>query len=626
MMCKNVTFSRLWTKASLALALLFYLPQLSTQAQTYDDHFGTGNDQGVTVTSSPVEGTDEGIGSLSGTDLLPDLYGASRFLGQASMGADYEDILYVSDVGIEAWLDEQFAMQGQNFKTVTADIQNTAAAEIYAVHGTGIADDINWHADVCTRAFWQKVVTEDDMLRQRVALALSEILVVSQRTNTVDLPIPMASYYDVLYENAFGNYKDILSQVSLHPIMGLYLSHFNNQKADPTINRRPDENFAREIMQLFSIGLHELNVNGTEKLNQYGDPIPTYDNDDITEMAKIWTGLSGSAWNLDKYPEMAGQPMTFGRYHERYDKSVPMMMFEEEHEPGPKYLLNGFVVPSGQSGMQDIQMAIDHLFNHSNVGPFLANKLIKLLIKSNPTPEYISRVAGTFNNNGAGVRGDMRAVIKAIYTDTEARDCEWIDDPKAGKLREPLLRFSQRIRAFNLSNQSGRYWYKDDWQLGERQKQGFLYSPTVFNFFQPDYANAALAAQQMTGPEFQILDANTAIEYINRVEAGVRWEPLRALGTVDPNGYQFYDFDVGPTDECSHDFTDEIAALQNGGPTALLERLDLILSHGQLSEGTKAIILNLTTTLNDLDWMDKQEVVAWTVYAVLISPNYVILK
>ncbi len=605
---------------------LIFKPCFTVNAQIYDDYYGNGHDQAVLISSSPVEDADEALGTLSGADLLPDLYGASRFLGQASMGADFEDIIYVSEIGIEAWLEEQFALQGTSFTSMVTDIQNTAEAEIIAVHGAGIADEINWHADICTRAFWQKVVTEEDMLRQRVALALSEILVVSQRTGTVDVPKGMASYYDILYQGAFGNFKDILTEVSLHPIMGLYLSHFSNRKADPSINRRPDENFAREIMQLFTIGLYELNIDGTEKTDQYGDPIATYDNDDIREMAKVWTGLSGSAWNLDKYPEMGGEPITFGRYHERYDKSVAMKMFEEEHESGSKYLLNGFVVPAGQSGMQDIEMALDHLFNHDNIGPFIARKLIKLLIKSNPTPAYVSRVATVFNNNGNGVRGDMRAVIRAIYTDSESRDCAWIDDPKAGRLREPLLRHSQRIRAFNLSNQSGRYWYKDDYQLGEGQKQGFLHSPTVFNFFQPDYANADLSSQNMTGPEFQILDANTAISYINRVEAGVRWEPLYATGTVDPFGFQFYDFDVGPDDECSHDFSDEIALLQTEGASALVDRLNLILAHGQLSEGTIALITNYANSLVDLGYVDDDRIVSWTVYAILISPSYVILK
>ncbi len=609
-----------------ALAIILCSLSSKLASQTYEDHFGEGHDLGVIVTTSPVEGDDEGLGTLSGTALFPDLYGASRFLGQASFGADYEAIEYVSSIGIEAWLEEQFEMQGVSFSSLVADIESTMLAEVIAVHGAEIEDEVDRNADLCNRAFWQKVVTEEDMLRQRVALALSEILVTSQRTNTVDFPHPMASYYDLLYSGAFGNYRDLLLAVSLHPTMGLYLSHFNNKKADPETNRRPDENFAREIMQLFSIGLFELNVDGSEKLDQYGEPIPTYDNEDITEMAKIWTGLSGSAWNLERFPEMLGEPIQFGRYFTRYDRTVPMMMYEEQHEAGEKQLLNGFVVPAGQDGMTDIEMTIDHLFNHDNVGPFLAKRLIKLLIKSNPTPMYVSRVAGAFNNNGSGVRGDLRAVIQAIYTDPEARDCQWVDAPDAGKLREPILRVSQRIRAFNLSNQSGRYWYRDDWQLRRKQGQAFLAAPTVFNFFQPEYANAALAAQNLTGPEFQILDANSAIEYINHVEAGVRWEPLRAQGSVGPDNYEFWAFMVGAEDECSHDFSDEIALLQTAGPAALVERLNLLLAHGQLNTETKMIIEDMTTTFHNLEWMDDERVVSWAVYAVLISPNYVILK
>ncbi len=611
------------------LAVAALLPMLISSdlgAQTYLDHFGAGHDQGITVSSSPAAAGTEASHSVDGTGLIPDEKGASRFLAQSTMGSDYEEIQYLTQIGIDAWLEEQFAMQGTGFSTMVEDIHNTAAAEISAQFGAEIVEEVNWGGFVNNLAFWQKVITEEDQLRQRVALALSEILVVSQAFNAVNEDKVLSHYYDLLYEGAFGNYRDLLHAVSLQPAMGLYLSHFNNYKTDLDENRRPDENYAREIMQLFTIGVHELNIDGTLRLDAYGQPIPTYDNEDIKEFSKIFTGLSGAAWDLIDFPQLAGTPVQFGYNYNRYDLTIPMVMYEEQHEPGPKYLLNNELVPAGQSGYQDIEDAIDHLFNHPNVGPFIGHKLILLLVKSNPSPEYISRVAAAFNNNGQGVRGDLQAVVKAIYTDPEARDCEWIDQYDSGRLREPILKAAHLFRAFNMANASGRYWFNDSYVLGAQQKQRFLASPTVFNFFSPSYAPAGLSALDLVGPEFEILDANTSIEYLNRIQASLRWKPMPILGTVDPNNYQFYAFDMSVEDEAEYDFSDEVLALQNGGTAGLIDRLDLILCHGQLSAGSRVIVQDMADTLDNLNWLTDQDVVEWTVYAIMLSPDYVVLR
>ncbi len=606
------------------LSVLLLCVDLS--AQTYEDHFGAGHDQGMSVTSSPVTAANDAIQTVNGTAHFPDLYGASRFLAQSTFGADYESIDYVRQVGIDAWLDAQFAAQGTSFSQMVANIRSTAEAEIAAEFGSSALEDVYWGSDIINLAFWQKVLTENDQLRQRVALALSEILVISQQADQLDRADVVASYYDILYTGAFGNYRDILHAVTLHPAMGVYLSHFNNHKTDYENNVRPDENYAREIMQLFSIGLHELNIDGSERLDAYGNPIPTYDNEDIREFAKVFTGLSGAAWNLEDYPEFAGMPMAFDYYFDIYDRTIPMAMYEDHHEPGPKYLLDNYLVPAGQTGMQDIEDAIDHLFNHPNVGPFIGYRLIQFLVKSNPSPAYVSRVAGAFNNNGYNQRGDLRAVVKAILTDPEARDCGWIDTYDAGKLREPLIKYAHLLRAFNITNQSGRFWWRDNWGMLNDAKQSFLHSPSVFNFFRPDYAPAGLSGLSLVGPEFQMLDANTSIHYINQMQGAAMWNPMWIQGTVDPNEAQFYAYDYGPTDQASLDFSDEIAAFQSGGTNGLLDRLDLILTHGQISEQARAIIKQMLDQMNALNWMSDQQIVEWAIYVVMISPNYVILK
>jgi len=233
-------------------------------------------------------------------------------------------------------------------------------------------------------AFTNYAMTGEDLLRARVALALSEIFVISEVGALDGEPLGWASYYDLLLQHSFGNYRDLLYDITLHPCMGVYLTHLNNPKTDTTQNQFPDENYAREVMQLFSIGLYELNLDGSRKLDTAGNFIPTYDLGEIEEFAKVFTGLS---W---------GDRNEFGKRFpvSELGLTIPMQMFDEEHEPGSKQLLNGFVVPDRNpvDGLADLNDAIDNLFNHPNVGPFLARLLIQRLVKSNPSPDYISRV------------------------------------------------------------------------------------------------------------------------------------------------------------------------------------------------------------------------------------------
>jgi len=543
---------------------------------------------------------------------------ASRFLGQATLGYNFEQIEYLAQLGFEAWIDAQFALPVHSYYQTEQDIFNTMEAELQAIHGTDT--EVYRGSFNFNRAFWQHQVTKPDYLRQRVAFALSEILVTSGNSTLQDSGDGLACYYDILYQNAFGNYRDILHEVTLSPVMGIYLSHFNNPKTDVFNNIRPDENFAREIMQLFSIGLFQLNDDGSYQLDANNNQIPTYSNNDVKEFAKIFTGLSGSSW---AWPNP--YPLYFGDWPFEYSLCDPMAMYEYEHEPGPKYLLNGLVVPSGQTGMQDIDAAIDNLFDHDNIGPFISKRLIQFLVRSNPSPGYISRVTTAFNDNGNGVKGDMKAVIKAILLDSEARDCASLEDPRSGKLKEPIIRVAQFVKAFDTENVSGRYWHVDLWRSGEYLKQAVMHSPSVFNFFQPDFVpNGIIAQNDMVAPEFKIVDSNTGLAYMNMLDDSLIWSSLWCAATPLSDEVWVH---TGVDDEVSIDLNDEMNILTNQGWGAMIDRLNIILCQGQLSNASKSIIENAMTQI-ETNWggIDPYFGVLYSIYFVMSSPDYVITK
>lgn len=617
---------RIQTKRLFPICLLVGL-FFTSQAQVYPDYFGTGNDVGVTISSSTEEGTNTAAHTLNGTGYFPDLEGASRFLAQASFGGNYEEIEYVTQVGIDAWLEEQFAMTPIPYLTKYEAIYADATALINAVHPS---EDVDRSRDYTGFAFYEKVLKDNDVLRNKAAFALNQILVVS--TNSITLNnkgFGGASYYDVLYEGAFGNFRDLLTDVSLHLTMGVYLSHFRNEKADPVAGTLPDENFAREIMQLFTVGLYELHNDGTYKLDDNGDKIPTYDIEDVQELAKVFTGLSGGAWDLEFNPNNAGQPLLFNRSLNNFDMRVPMHMHEDRHDTGTKTMLDGTVIPAGQAGLQDISDALDILFNHPNVGPFISYRLIQQLVKSNPTPAYVNRVASAFNNNGQGVRGDMKAVFKAILMDTEARDCNWVNHLQTGKLRQPMERIIQLSRAFDVNSPSGKFWFRDKAPLVDQVEQAFMAAPSVFNYFSPFYAEEThVAPNDMVSPEFQILHSVTAIHYLNLIETAIKTRPFRNRTAVHNSNVRL---DYNDNDNPFLDYSDEIAILDANynvtGVNELLERLDLIMCHGQLSADTKAIISDaLTQMMDNLGGFTSEDILHNALYFIMISSDYTIVK
>ena len=601
------------------------------RAQIYTDYVGAGHNEGVTVTSSSNYQQMNATNTVDGSGLGIDANQAARFLVTASLGADFETIMAVKDAGISDWLDTQLDMPPQvSFTDTTWMIWEHFYPQYIAIYGY---DFIANHGDAVIpywfywkMAWWHNIMKSDDHLRQRATQALSQVFVISEKSNLQLSGPGMADYYDMLYKHAFGNFRDLMYDVSLHPMMGFYLSHINNPKSDQVNNIHPDENYAREIMQLFSIGLFELNQDGTRKLDADGNFIPTYDNKDIKEFAKIFTGLapSGYYWPWEDYSWI---PTEWGNEYNESPATVvtwePMVAFDSWHEPGPKYLLNGQIVPAGQTTLEDVDDAIDNLFNHPNVGPFIGNLLIQRLVKSNPTPAYVSRVAAKFNDNGQGVRGDMKAVFRAILTDTEALDCSWIEDPHSGKLREPLLRYTQAMRAFNAYNESGRMW---NWGylFDEAVDQGILASPSVFNFYLPEFQpNGPVSDADLVAPEFQIHTSATVINFIN---LAYDWfvneyymEIATHAGYSSHNAPSYELNDLDPEDYVYLDLADEIAIAND--PPALVERLNLILTGGLLSEETKTIISDSISTIQG-----RKKRVKAALYLVFISPDYAVQK
>ncbi len=288
-------------------------------------------------------------------------------------------------------------------------------------------------------------------------------------------------------------------------------------------------------------------------------------------------------------------------------------------------MIDGTVIPEGQTGMKDINDALDVLFNHPNVGPFISYRLIQQLVKSNPSPAYVNRVATVFNDNGQGVRGDLKAVFRAVLTDPEARDCNWIEDSKTGKLRQPLERFVALCRGFDVNSPSGRLWASDDDILFDRQEQTFQGAPTVFNFFTPFYAeDDYVQPNDMVSPEFQILHSVTAIHYLNWMEDVLKDKPFRNFTRINPNNPRLNNNNA---DAPFLDFSDEIVTLNSGGIAALLDRLNLILCHGELTDNTRNIITNsLTQAMNSNNNLSAEDIVKTAIYYIMVSADFTILR
>ncbi|WP_460507958.1 DUF1800 domain-containing protein [Hydrogenophaga soli] len=497
---------------------------------------------------------------------------ASRFLSQAAFGGTSADVATLQSLGYDGWLNAQFAAP-----------RTQTHWDWMLANGFGDPSYVNSFNGV-ENTLWRKLLSSPDVLRQRITLALSEVLVVSME----GLPIPwpgmaVAHYVDILETHAFGNFRQLLEAVTLSVAMGAYLNMRGNQKADGK-GREPDENYAREIMQLFTIGLLQLNPDGTP-ITQNGVALETYTADDIRGLARVFTG-----WDYDRYskdvPDHTGRPMAFTA---------------SRHSPEEKKFL-GVTLGTGTNGVAELKAALDTLFNHPNVGPFIGRQLIQRLVTSNPSPAYVGRVAAAFANNGQGVRGDLTAVIRAVLLDPEARAMG--TDPGWGKLREPMVRFIQWARTFNVSSPTGLWNVGNTSSASTRLGQSPLRSPTVFNYFRPGYVppGTALGTAGYTAPEFQITNESTVVGYANWMQSVV----ANGVGEVKP------------------DYTAWLPLASD--PGALFDLLNLLLAAGQLSAATRATVVAAITSMAVTTDANKLNRVRAAVWLVLCAPEYIALK
>ena len=593
--------------------LCLFIP-FGLMGQAYTDYIGAGHSEGFTVTASNSISSAGAENTVNGTGLDSKYFTASRFLQHATMGPSEQMIndLLATDNDFEAWLDNEFTKPATNIQPEMEAIWDEIVA-YYVGQGYNEEDLFGPYKLHFDYAFWETMITHDDHLRQKIAHSLSQIMVISSNSDLGGWGEAMSNYYDILLEHSFGNYRDLLYDVTMSIQMGYYLSHLNNSKAVPENNTVPDENYAREIMQLFTIGLYELNNDGTQVLDGNGDAIPTYGQNEIKEFAKVFTGLGvGVLYDPNNWPY---NPF-FGLGIWAAKKDEPMVMYEDFHETAEKTLLNGTVLPANQPGMTDINMALDNLFNHPNVGPFVGKLLIKRLVKSNPSPAYVGRVADAFNDNGSGVRGDMQAVIKAILLDEEAREGSYMLAADAGRAKEPMTKISSYARIMPLVAPGNKYWAQG-YGYYNNMGQHVLSSPTVFNFYLPDFQPIGdIADMNLTAPEFKLHNTSNAISAINQYWYMANYWSGWFMTTWEEEG-----MNTGVYMDIN-----EFMPLVNE-PELLVNRLDKLLTFGQLSDQTRDNIIPILEdtywTWND-DW--QQERIRAAVYYILVSPDYNVMK
>jgi uncharacterized protein (DUF1800 family) len=523
------------------------------------------------------------IATVNGTPPVPIVspQDASRFLDQATFGATDGDIHHLSLIGYQGWLNEQFAapqttMEPGIEQALTVNAQPSCAAGDVKCNGA-LFEQNNQGQQYVEDAFWQQSLTAPDQLRQRVAYSLHEMLVISMAsTNAQNMPRGVANYYDVLTADAFGNFRQLLQDVTLNPMMGEWLSTQGNDKGDATTD--PDENYAREVMQLFTIGLYQLNDDGTQKLDGTGLPIPTYSNVDVQGLAKVFTGFS---WNVPGDTSDNAWSNCCIYVGPGYGEDLlPMQSYSGHHSTAEKDFL-GVTIPTQATPdpTGDLKIALDTLFNHPNLPVFFSTQLIQHMVTSNPSPAYVSRVAAVFKDNGQGVRGDLKAVITAILLDPEARDTATdIGNPQFGKVREPLLRYTHWARAFTAQSRTGAYWIGSTedpiWGLGQMT----LRSPTVFNWFAPGYVPPATMIEQagMVAPEMQMTNVTSVVGYLNFLQT--------EIGSDATNGFDIFS---------SYSAEMNLAA----NPGALLDRVNLLLMAGEMDSNLYSQILSAVNAI-----------------------------
>lgn len=520
------------------------------------------------------------------TSTGPSAADAARFLDQATFGATAADVSHVQAVGFSAYLAEQVAAPVTQYTgfsytphTAPTTCQSHAATPTDA---SSLCARDEYSPFQVQRQFFTHALGDTDQLRQRVAFALSQIFVIS--SDSVYEAYGMADFQNLLLSDAFGNYRQLLEDVTLSPGMGRYLDMVDNDKSNATLGTHPNENYGREVLQLCSIGLYQLNADGSQQLDATGAPIPTYDQNVVIGFSAVFTG-----WG---YPPLAGAAAAWNSTN-NYDGV--MVSFDAHHEPGTKLLLNGVTLPAGQTTQQDLEAALDNIFNHQNVGPFIGKQLIQHLVTSNPSSAYVARVSAVFANNGSGVRGDLSAVVTAILTDPEARG----DTPASdafGHLREPALFVSAVMRQLGGTS-DGVYLRSAASAMGEA-----VYSaPSVFNFYPPGYT---LPGSTQLAPEFGIQNAATALARANFLNTVIMGTGAAADTTVTGS--------IG-----THiDLTPFAAPASASG---LIAQLNTLLMHGALPDDAASVI---TSAVDAQSTTDPLAAARTANYLILSSAQY----
>ncbi|MCB2098650.1 MAG: DUF1800 domain-containing protein [Parvularculaceae bacterium] len=531
---------------------------------------------------------------------------ASRFLMQSTFGPTEQSISELVSLGYSAWMRRQL---NANFESNVDEVRAIQAD--FASRGDNIG------ADALAEIVWHDMIAGNDQLRQRMAFALSQILVVSyENSDVAETPAAVAFYMDVLSRNAFGNYRTLLEDVTYSPTMAQFLTYLNNRKEDPSINRVPDENYARELMQLFTIGLVQLNDDGTPRLDSQGEQIETYTNDDITGLAKVFTGLSWDDGN-------------FGGFHPRESAPTaaysPLVIFPEHHSSSEKTFL-GVTVPANTDAATSIDTALDTLFNHPNIAPFISKQLIQRFVTSNPSPQYVSNVTAAFETGwfqlpdgstvGSSTRGDLAAVIAAVLLDPEARDLARRNDPDFGKVREPVIRFTHWARNASLNSidvlgASGLNRNRNliEANSSARLSQQAYRSPSVFNFYRPGYvaAGSLTANSNLVAPEMQITTTASVTGFANFIQSRVE--------------------ESGSNDSFRPGYDAEMTLAND--PNALVDRLSLNMTAGAMTAETRASIIAAVSEIPirpDNASQDRRRRVNAAMLMTVLSPEFYVQR
>ena len=502
---------------------------------------------------------------------------AARFLAQSTMGATKAEISAVQASGYDNWISAQFAMP-----------REIKLYDWMFSKGFGVPANVTG-GDGFNPGVWRQVMTGNDQLRQRVGIALLDFLVVSANglTQTRFPHFAAAAYLDLLWDNAFGNYRDLIGKISTNTTMAVFLTFLNSKKADLKTGSQPDENYARELMQLFTIGLVKLNADGTVQTAN-GKPIETYTADDVSGLARVFTGF--------RYDPSYSSESPAGHLR-------PLVQDATSHELGVKTFL-GTTIPAGKDGFASLDIALDTIFAHPNVPPFVSKQLIQRLVTSNPSAAYVGRVSAVFANNGSGVRGDLKAVIRAILLDTEARSDAGLTNPSFGKLRAPVVRLTNWARAFGVTSEGDKWLIGDTSSASTGLGQMIGRAPSVFNFFRPGYKppNTSIASSGLVAPEFQITNEPSVIAYVNFMQGMI------AEGANDAKPNYTYILTKAPDSQ------------------ALVDELNFLLAAGQLSAATVAVIKTAVDSITPTAFQSSLNRVRLAILLVMAAPEYITQK